>query len=114
MLPKPDESHLVFWPNPQTFYLYIFKVLSVSLRITEGKDELDPVKRQANVTILLNDEAHGVIEFNQDSYTVHESDHNTTVHIPIARKRGTHGDLKVYYRYLYCKKILTGFIIKRA
>ena len=73
-------------------------MLRVTLSVTEGKDELDPVRRHANVTIILNDEAHGVIEFSQDSYTVHENDHNTTVHIPIVRKRGTHGDVRVYYR----------------
>ena len=71
----------------------------MSLSITQGKAQLNPKRSQANVTIILNDEAHGVIEFKQDSYTVHEEDHNTTAHIPIARKRGTHGGLKVYYRY---------------
>ena len=73
-------------------------MLSVTLSISQGKAQVNPVRSQANITIILNDEAHGVIEFSEDTYTVHEKDHNTTVDIPIVRKRGTHGNVKVYYR----------------
>lgn len=81
-------------------FTYFFQVLSVTLGITQSAAELNPARSQANVTIILNDEAHGVIEFPQDSYTVQEKDHNTTAQIQIVRKRGTHGDVKVYYRFV--------------
>jgi hypothetical protein len=88
--------------------LCVFKVLSVTLSISQGEAQLNPGRSQANVTINLNDDAHGVIEFSQNSYTVHENDQNTTAHIPIVRKRGTYGDAKVYYRYAYyISKILS-------
>ena len=91
LLPKPCVS--------QTLTLrQILKVLSVTLNITEGKAQLNPARSRANVTIVLNDEAHGVVEFIADSFTVHENDHNITARIPIVRRRGTHGILKVYYR----------------
>ena len=73
-------------------------MLLVTLSISEGKAQLNSARSQANITIKLNDEAHGVIEFSEDKYTVHEKDHNATVHIPIVRKRGTHGNVRVYYR----------------
>lgn len=73
-------------------------MLSVTLSVTQGRAKVNNDRRQANVTIRVNDEAHGVVEFVQDSYTVQEKDQNTSAHISIVRKYGTHGDLRVYYR----------------
>lgn len=73
-------------------------MLFVTLNITEGDSQLDPLRSQANVTIRANDEAFGVIEFSKDTYVVHEKNRNITARVPIVRKQGTHGALKVYYR----------------
>ena len=70
----------------------------MSLSMKQSKAELDPMRRVANITILVNDEAYGLIEFLKDNYIAHENDHNTTIHIPVARKRGRHGEVRVYYR----------------
>ena len=60
---------------------------------------MNPERAQVNVTIKLNDDAHGVVEFAQDSYTVIEKDQSTVANISIIRKRGTFGDVRVFYRY---------------
>ena len=77
----------------------ILQVLSVTLNVVEGKAKINPARRVAHITIQLNDEAHGVVEFSQSHFTVKEKDHNATAYIPIVRTRGTHGALCVFYRY---------------
>lgn len=79
----------------------LFKVIQIHLlNVTSGNAEINPRSGVANITILANDEPHGVIHFTHKAYNVIEGNHEKTmiVHLEVTRDYGTFGDVRLYYR----------------
>ena len=81
--------------------MFATQVIQFNLtRVTQGKAAIDPATQLANLTIAANDAPHGVFEFVRSSYTVIEDVKSkvTVVYLPIRRRFGTFGDVRVFYR----------------
>jgi hypothetical protein len=78
-----------------------FQVLQIRLvNVTSGEAVLNPQSRAANITILANDEPHGVVHFTNKTYNVVEgNDGNFPIaHLGVKREYGTFGDIRLFYR----------------
>ena len=70
-------------------------LISVSL----GKASINEKKSRVSLTILPNDNPHGVIQFTQQKLSVNEEENSVNVTLQIKRSDGLYGMLRVYYRY---------------
>lgn len=66
----------------------------------------------ANITILANDDPHGVFEFDPVLLSVEEADKNVT--LTIARRKGTVGKTRVYYTSVPSSVLVEGLKYGRA
>ena len=73
-----------------------FNLTSVRFQ-SEGLPSLDEDTRVAHVRIEANDKPHGVVEFNQTSYSVVEG---SIAYLSVTRLFGTSGNIHVFYRFV--------------
>lgn len=66
----------------------------------------------SNITVLTNDDPHGVFEFDPVLLSVEEADRNVT--LTIARQKGTMGKTRVYYTSVPSSVIMKGLMYARA